>query len=163
RIVECDLNGAMKRTIGAGEPGLVDGDVTSARFNGPEGLTVAGTLVFVADTENHAIRQVDLNSGRVETIAGVGEQAHGITSGGPAKRTPLNSPWDVAVWNDRLLIAMAGCHQIWQLHLTGGKIIRFAGSGRENIVDGPLDEAQFAQPSGLALDEDEGILYVADS
>ncbi len=163
RIVESDLNGNVKRIIGNGDPGLTDGDAGASRFNSPEGLAVAGELLFVADTENHAIRRVDLKSGRVKTLAGTGEQAHGFHEGGAAQRTPLNSPWDVVVWNDRLLIAMAGFHQIWQLDLKEGTVSPFAGSGRENIVDGPRDDAQFAQPSGLALDAEEEVLYVADS
>ena len=39
----------------------------------------------------------------------------------------------------------------------------WVGSGRENIVDGPADEAQLAQPSGLALEQAASTLYVADS
>jgi hypothetical protein len=56
---------------------------------------------------------------------------------------------------------MAGLHQIWAYHLQTGKIGPFAGSGYENIVDGSFGEAQFAQPSGLAIFKN--YLFVADS
>jgi hypothetical protein len=56
---------------------------------------------------------------------------------------------------------MAGLHQIWAYHLQTGKVGPFAGSGYENIVDGSLGEAQFAQPSGLAIFGN--YLFVADS
>ena len=56
---------------------------------------------------------------------------------------------------------MAGPHQIWKLDIVGGVVSVFAGSGRENIVDGPAATANFAQPSGLATDGEN--LFVADS
>jgi hypothetical protein len=56
---------------------------------------------------------------------------------------------------------MAGPHQIWQLDLNKNEVSTFAGSGREARRDGPLLEAGFAQPSGLATDGKT--LYVADS
>jgi DNA-binding beta-propeller fold protein YncE len=62
---------------------------------------------------------------------------------------------------DNLYIAMAGNHQIWVLDLAKRQLAPFAGSGKENIEDGPLDQAAFAQPSGLATDGTT--LFVADS
>jgi hypothetical protein len=56
---------------------------------------------------------------------------------------------------------MAGSHQIWRYGLKDGVIRPWAGSGRENLADGPLREANFAQPSGLATDGAR--LFSADS
>jgi hypothetical protein len=56
---------------------------------------------------------------------------------------------------------MAGPHQIWKLDLEKGEVSTFAGSGNEARTDGPLLDAGFAQPSGLATDGK--ILFVADS
>ena len=56
---------------------------------------------------------------------------------------------------------MAGPHQIWKLNIETGKIGVWAGSGHENIQDGDLGTAKFAQPSGLATDGEN--LFVADS
>jgi sugar lactone lactonase YvrE len=56
---------------------------------------------------------------------------------------------------------MAGHHQIWVMDLAKATVSRYAGSGAENIKDGGLADACFAQPSGLA--SDGGTLYVADS
>src|SRR5207302_1938060 len=61
----------------------------------------------------------------------------------------------------KLYIAMAGHHQIWTLDVVKERVDPFAGSGREDIDDGPLDKAEFAQPSGLATDGKT--LWVADS
>jgi hypothetical protein len=120
----------------------------------------------VADTENHAIRAVDLKSRTVMTVAGNGQQAQRDPRDrhlGPGKTTALNSPWDLAhVHGSRVIyIAMAGPHQIWKLDLATDQVGVFAGSGVENIVDGPPETAAFAQPSGLATDGNH--LFVADS
>ena len=53
---------------GTGQAGRVDGPAKSARFYEPGGLSVAGDWIYVADTNNHAIRRVRLADGRVETI-----------------------------------------------------------------------------------------------
>lgn len=59
-----------------------------------------------------------------------------------------------------MFVAMAGNHQIWTLDLKTNNIEPYAGDGHENIKDGPLFAARFAQPSGLA--SDGKYLYVAD-
>src|SRR5439155_1339475 len=75
----------------------------------------------------------------------------------------LNSPWDLVAFGEHLYVAMAGFHQVWRIDLAGREALAWAGSGHEGIADGPLDEARLAQPSGLALDPGEAVLYVADS
>src|SRR5205085_272485 len=56
---------------------------------------------------------------------------------------------------------MAGSHQLWTLDLNKAELAPYAGDGREQLENGPLSEAAFAQPSGLA--GDGNTLYVADS
>ncbi len=75
----------------------------------------------------------------------------------------MNSPWDVIpIPGTKILaIAMAGPHQIWRYDIAKGTIAHWAGSGHENIQDGTLTSARFAQPSGLATDGQH--LFVADS
>ncbi len=161
RILACGLDGTIKGAIGSGEPGLEDGTGETASFQQPQGMAVRGRTLYVADTENHAIRSADLDTGRVRTLAGTGEQAHGLSRGGPARSTPLSSPWDLALVDGRLIIAMAGIHQLWELDPGSGEVRPFAGTGREGLKDGSLEDAWFAQSSGLALAD--GHLYVADS
>src|ERR1700737_3936998 len=121
----------------------------------------SGSTLYVADTENHAIRSIDLKSGVVTTLAGTGEQALQPGTGGPGRSTPLSSPWDLALMDRVLYIAMAGTHQIWALDLDHRTVAPFAGTGREGLLDGPKAEAWFAQSSGLTILD--GHLYVADS
>jgi DNA-binding beta-propeller fold protein YncE len=161
RLVVASLDGSIHRTIGSGEPGLVDGSAEQAAFQQPQGMALDGMVLYVADTENHAIRAVDLESAEVRTVAGSGAQALQVGPGGPARTTPLSSPWDLALDGGTLYIAMAGTHQIWSLDLDRDIITPFAGTGREGLRDGPASEAWFAQSSGLALTD--GHLYIADS
>ncbi len=164
RIVVSTLAGEVQHIIGTGKPGLKDGSFSEAQFFAPQGMTLdtENQLLYVADTENHCLRQVDLNSQQVKTIAGTGEQSHHIRPhSGKALETALNSPWDVEKVGDRLIIAMAGSHQIWEMPLETGLVRTYVGTGREACIDGSLEEAAFAQPSGLTSDGRE--LYVADS
>jgi DNA-binding beta-propeller fold protein YncE len=161
RIVSVGFDGAIRRSYGSGEPGLADGPADRAAFQQPQGMARSGSTLFVADTENHAIRSIDLESGMVTTLAGTGEQAVHAGAGGPGPSTPLSSPWDLALADRILYIAMAGSHQLWALDLDHGTVAPFAGTGREGLLDGPKDDAWFAQSSGLALLG--GHLYVADS
>lgn len=163
RIVKTDLKGAAPQVIGSGSAGLVDGDYGKAEFNRPQGMCLVGDTLYVADTENHALRAVDLKAKKVSTVAGTGQQSHRNSGGGSGKTTSLNSPWDVVLEHgtESLAIAMAGSHQIWRYDIASGNVSVWAGTGRENILDGPVLHAQFAQPSGLATDGHH--LFVADS
>lgn len=155
RIIVADIDGNVSQVIGGSEAGFQDGAASEAKFNQPQGVEIDGDYVFVADNENHALRRIDLNDGSVTTIAGTGEQARMMPSGEPAIRTALSSPWDVAVHDRDLYIAMAGIHQIWRMPLgdhagEGSYVGPWGGSGREGIVDGPRMQSELAQVSGLA-------------
>jgi thiol-disulfide isomerase/thioredoxin len=162
RIVITDLNGKKIAIAGAGEPGLKDGPFDSAQFKDPQGLALDGNVLFVADRKNHSIRALDLARQTVTTIAGTGSQGRDSRSGsGQGAAVSLNSPWDLLRIGRVLYIAMAGHHQIWTLNLDTKVVSAYAGDGRENIADGALSRAEFAQPSGLTTDGQR--LYVADS
>lgn len=166
RIIQTNLDGKDSVTIGSGGEGLKDGGYDVATFNRPQGMCLEGETLYVADTENHAIRAVDLKAKRVRTLAGTGTQSTRnplARYSGEAKTSAISSPWDVIQLpgSRDLYIAMAGPHQIWKLDLESNQIGVWAGSGYENIADGSLASARFAQPSGLATDGKH--LFVADS
>lgn len=171
RIVVARLDGEVQAVIGDGEPGLRDGDWSEARFRSPQGMALLADRLLVADTENHAIREIDFATKTVRTVAGTGTQRRRppVMRMGPALQTELSSPWDLCVVGDWVYIAMAGCHQIWRMDAALTRIGPYAGNAREDIVDGPLlppspyalGFASFAQPSGLATDGEW--LFVADS
>lgn len=160
RILLVDLNGRIKHVVGSGEEGLADGTFDGAKFFRPQGVLWHDSKIYVADTENHALREVSLGNNSVKTVAGTGKQGHRLEEGKGAS-VMLSSPWDLALKDDMLYIAMAGTHQIWYYDAKEEEMKHYAGSGYENIVDGQLKRAQFAQPSGLSIDGK--FLYVADS
>ena len=161
QLVVATHDGRVIDRIGAGGAGNDDGGFESARFHTPQGLTVADDKLWVADTGNHLIRVVDVASREVTTAAGTGEQCMWREDGGRAVAVALNSPWDLAAVGPLLFIAMAGSHQVWMLDRAHGVLWPYAGSGQEARIDGTIEEAAFAQPSGLAVGADT--LYVADA
>ncbi|MFE6893835.1 NHL domain-containing thioredoxin family protein [Streptomyces sp. NPDC057694] len=159
QLVELAADGeSVVRRIGSGERGF-----GPESFNEPQGLALLdGDTVVVADTVNHALRAVDLTTGAISTLAGTGKQWwQGSPTSGPARETDLSSPWDVAVFGEKVWIAMAGVHQLWTYDPERETAAVAAGTTNEGLVDGPGAEAWFAQPSGLAATEER--LWVADS
>jgi thiol-disulfide isomerase/thioredoxin len=150
----------VQDVIGSGEEGLRDGDFQAAQFFRPQGLTLVGDTLYVADTENNAIRAVDLTARTVTTVAGTGKQGFNYDDSGPGLQMDLSSPWDLVAYDGKLYIAMAGTHQIWVYDIASGEIGPYAGSGREGLVDGKLREASMNQPSGITTDGT--VLYFTD-
>ena len=152
------------RRFGSGRRGFVDGKAAEASFSEPQGVLLLGDdTALVADTVNHALRAIDLATGEVTTVAGTGRQwSQGSADRGPAREVDLSSPWDLAVVGGRVLIAMAGIHQLWEYDPAAGTVGAVAGTTNEGLVDGPMAEAWFSQPSGLAVDAG-GRVWIADS
>jgi thiol-disulfide isomerase/thioredoxin/sugar lactone lactonase YvrE len=152
----------LLRRIGSGERGLVDGSPGEARFSEPNGLCLlpsdvaqlCGYDAVVADTANHALRGVRLDSGQVRTVAGTGRQwMRGDDT------SHLSSPWDVCWFGGRVAVAMAGVHQIWDFDPLTGSVAVVAGTTSEGLVDGDASQAWLAQTSGLAA-EGETLWFV---
>jgi thiol-disulfide isomerase/thioredoxin len=162
RMVITDQSGKIRKMIGSGEAGFLDGDVDSASFRSPQGMALSpdGMTLMVADTGNHAVRAIDLASGEVSTVAGTGVQGYD-REGGVVPDVALASPWDLVWRGDELWIAMAGSHQVWAYRPETNRIDPVAGTSAESIHDGPLLEATFAQPSGITTLD--GVVYLADS
>ena len=167
RVVIFSLNDFQTLdTIGSGTLGLDDGGFEEATFHHPQGMALAGDRLgdrlFVADTENHALREINLTTRQVVTVAGDGTQNPEFDAlPGDARERPLNSPWDLEWAHGVLFVAMAGSHQIWGYDPQNGILAGHAGSGREDHLDGPLLAAALAQPSGLS--SDGNVLFIADS
>ncbi|BCW68660.1 hypothetical protein NicSoilB4_34230 [Arthrobacter sp. NicSoilB4] len=188
RLVELSTDfQTVLATYGSGDKGHADGNAATARFNEPQGLVLlpvdvaaeTGYDVVIADSVNHRLRGLSLAGGTVSTLAGNGVQR--LLETGPARvdeegaaygsrleadplRVSLSSPWDV-VWSTKLnavVVAMAGVHQIFSFDPRSGAVSIIAGNGLEGLLDGPAEEAWFAQSSGLAEDAD-GNIWVADS
>lgn len=167
RVLVLDRSGKVRHTIGSGLRGWSDGSFTAATFDDPQGIAAApdGNTLYLADTRNHVVRKLDLKARTVETIAGTGALGEDPLDDDlkPARDRALRSPWDLALTPDhkRLIIALAGSHQLAVLDLATLKIRRLSGSGRETLADGAAERAAFSQPSGISVVG--GAIYVADS
>ncbi|MFA7275812.1 MAG: thioredoxin-like domain-containing protein [Pseudobdellovibrionaceae bacterium] len=167
RIIGITADGKITAVIGAGVRGLKDGDFKTAQFNAPRGMDVQGDIMLVADTGNHALREVNLKTGQVTTLAGDGTRGSDYTvQDKKAGDVQLASPWDVKFDPDpahhRAVIAMAGLHQLWSYDLVKNTLSVIAGSGYEGLSDGVANDAKLAQPSALSFGKD-GTLYFADA
>jgi thiol-disulfide isomerase/thioredoxin len=164
-LVELAADGeTVLRRIGAGARGLLDGGPEVAQFSEPQGLCLlpddlrdrVGYDVVVADTVNHALRAVRLADGAVTTLVGTGRQwmqGAGVED--------LSSPWDVAWFDGRVVVAMAGIHQLWSFDPVTGEVAVLAGTTNEGLLDGAPADAWFAQTSGLAVSGDR--LWLVES
>jgi DNA-binding beta-propeller fold protein YncE len=61
-------SGRVTTFAGTGEAGHADGPKQRAQFYEPGGLSASDGMLFVADTNNHAIRRIDLATGQVDTL-----------------------------------------------------------------------------------------------
>lgn len=163
QIVLLDDKGADIRRFGSGKEGFSDGAEDAATFDHPQGLIATRDAIYVADTGNHAIRKIDLASGNVSTLAGTGHRGTGLGVASAGKSTALASPWDLEQQGQKIYFANAGTHQIGVLNLADNKVALLAGSGAEALQDGTAQSSGFAQPSGLALNDEGSLLYVADA
>jgi thiol-disulfide isomerase/thioredoxin len=160
-------------TIGSGTRGTDDGSFETASFAEPYGARFldeelankVGAHLLIADTANHLIRAVNLESKKVFTIAGTGSQwMQKDQTEGPALQINISTPWDIEVHEGQLLIAMAGEHRIWKYDFENKTLGIFAGTTNEGMVDGLNSEAWFAQPSALVASKSTpGKVWIIDA
>ena len=68
-----NFEGRIISIIGNTKAGFKDGNYSEARFFEPQGMSLSGSKLYVADRANHAVRLVDLTKQKVATVAGTGE------------------------------------------------------------------------------------------
>ena len=101
-VFKLDLKtGIWHHIAGSGKKGFSGdgGDPLKATFNGPKGIAVGPKgNVFVVDTENQAIRKIDLKNNVITTIAGQGpEHRGGAGDGGPATQSEMDRPHGICI------------------------------------------------------------------
>ena len=150
RVLECAWDsGQIAATVLAEHGGFVE----------PRGLAVLGGGPYVADRAGHSVWRLD--GAERERVAGTGELGRGGIEPGPGHMVDLRSPWGLATAGGRLVVTMAGTHQLWWLDPAGGELSLLAGTGAESLRDGPPASALLAQPTGVAPTPD-GSLAFAD-
>ena len=159
--------GIVKVLAGTGTYGDVDGPALSAEFADPRGIALDAplNLLFIADRDNNVIRELNLATGQVSTVAGTGTYGDGGT-GIPATSAALASPTAVAVSTNGLNVYIADTFNnvVRQVNLTTRIITTIAGTGTAGFGGdgGPALSAELFDPSGLAVDS-SGDVYIADS
>jgi sugar lactone lactonase YvrE len=155
-------NGAVETLVGNGVPGFADGLGPNVRFNTPTGLALSldGQFLYVADTNNHRVRRIDLATNRVSTLAGSG--ISGMVDGPPGE-SAFNQPIGLAVDSDgTLYVSEVSNNDVRRVDLLGN-VTTLAGTGSNKFRDGAGAIARFSQPRGLAIDRQRGLLYVVDT
>ena len=149
-----------------GEPGY-DGDggpAVKAHLRQPHSLAFddAGAM-YIADIGNHRIRRVDPQSGTIETIAGSGERRL-PQDGAVAKTSPILGPRALFVVGPTLWIALREGNAVWRMDLKTGTLHHVSGTGKKGfaVAEGPMKDAQYDGPKGIAVGPD-GLVYVVDS
>jgi hypothetical protein len=156
RLAPDGVRATIELVVGRGEPGFDDG--VDGTFNAPQGLVFHGDLLYIADSENHAVRAVELSTGAIHTVAGTGRQ---LRTRADQQAGAMSSPWDVTMVHGTLYIAMAGIHQLWSLDPRTRTPRVHSGTFREDIADGRNDSAALAQPMGITSDAHR--LYFVDA
>ena len=132
----------------AGNSGSADGLGSQGRFNHPSGVAVDGTgNLYVADTENHTIRQI-LPSGMVNTVAGSAGNSGGADGTGSAAR--FDSPSDLAVDSSgNVYVADTDNFTIREVVPSTGAVTTLAGlAGTSGSADGLGSAVRFFHPAG---------------
>ena len=158
RILQITPDGTVS-TLAGGTQGSLDGNGTAAQFNVPCGLVFApwGTL-YVADRDNHRIRQINTKTGDVTTLAGSTQGF--LDAGGTAAQ--FNAPAAVAAdYTGIVYVADAGNARIRRI-AWDGTVTTLAGNGTPGFANGPASTAEFMTPKGIAVDP-AGWLYVSDT
>lgn len=162
RILECNHDGRVIRQIGSGTPAYLDGKFGEAAFQDPQGMALIKDMLYVADRGNHCVRRVHMITGEVDTVAGNGVHGRPPTQDyTEPTQVSLNSPWGLVAAGEKLLISMAGQHQIWALDLGRKRLNLYSGTGKIGRDDGDGMFATFAKPTGLSYANQ--VLYVADA
>ena len=164
-IREIDTKAGTVSTL-VGVFGLVaggtDGVGPKATFNAPSGLAYANGQLYVADTENHAIRKIDVATATSTTIAGQIGAIGAVDATGTAAR--FREPEGLALdASGNLYIGDTDNNTIRMMSLATGAVTTIAGTaGMAGTTDGVGAAARFNKPKALTLDG-MGNAFVIDS
>jgi len=156
-------SGVVTTLAGSGIAGFVNGNGTSAQFDGPLGITMdnLNSVIYVSDTKNNVIRKITL-SGDVTTFAGSGIQGFADGSSTTAK---FHLPNKLVVDNIGSTIYVADNYRIRKIDTFTGNVTTLAGSGQSGHTDGQGSSAKFGSLGGITFDTRtayDKFIYVSD-
>lgn len=153
--------GVVTTLAGSAEnPGKADGIGTAATFNYPWGITTDGVNLYVTDDNNATIRQIEISTGVVTTLAGtVGFTGH---TDGTGTTASFYNPYGITTDGTNLYVADSYNNAIRKIVISSGVVSTLAGMvGKYGNTDGVGTAATFYRPSGITTDGTN--LYVADN
>ncbi|MFA6552811.1 MAG: hypothetical protein WCT27_00045 [Patescibacteria group bacterium] len=156
-------DGQTSLVAGSGVAGFANGIGAAAKFNRPFGITIdsTGTNLYVADSNNHAIRKIVIATGQVTTVAGTGAAGYREAIGTQAV---LSYPEYVKMGSDGLLyVTDTGSMRIRLVDPATGLTKLIAGSGQRGFTNGGRTVVEFNNPKGLVPDVTGNALYLADT
>jgi sugar lactone lactonase YvrE len=158
RIRKISPAGVVSTIAGNGIVGFLDSNASVAEFNEPSSVAVdLQGNIYVADLSNNRIRKISV-TGMVTTLAGNGIPGF---ADGPGNNAEFNGPYSMVVDSrGNLYVADTGNNRIRKI-TPSGLVSTIAGNGMAGYSDGPLTQASFHTPTGVAIDS-KGNLYVAD-
>jgi hypothetical protein len=165
RKVTSVLSGGDVTTLaGDGTPGYIDNTSgASARFSSPVALASIGSFLFVSDTGNHVIREVNTtNLGFTTTLAG-SPQIPGFADG-TGSLAGFDSPEGIAsdgLPTPSLYVADTGNHVVRLVTLVGSVTTVAGNPPQAGSANGTGAAARFRAPAGVALIGDD--VFVADT
>jgi hypothetical protein len=141
------------------------GSAWLAELNHPEGIAISpsGNL-YISDSGNHVVREVNLQYRMISTVAGTGAQGNS-GNGGLATSATLGSPAGLTFdGNGNLYIADNYYNVIRRVDATTGDITLAVGDGTAGFAGdgGPASAAEIWGATGVASDT-AGDLFIADS
>ena len=105
-------------------PGAEDGTGSAARFNAPGSITTDGTYLFVADTGNNTVRQLNIATGAVSTLAGTAGVAGAADGSGAA--ASFNAPGGITTDGTDLYLSDTGNNMIRKINIATGSVSTLA-------------------------------------
>jgi DNA-binding beta-propeller fold protein YncE len=158
--------GTISTIAGTGQAGYGGdgGPAVRAQFRQPHSIVLDGRGgLYVADIGNHRIRRIDLETGRIESVAGTGDKQLPV-DGQIAKDRPMLGPRALFIDGDRMWIALREGHSIWRMSLSDGRLKHIAGTGVRGYTGdgGPALQATFDGPKGIAVGP-TGDVFVVDT
>ncbi|MBI5420475.1 MAG: hypothetical protein HZA60_10330 [Deltaproteobacteria bacterium] len=165
KIRAVTFSGSTSTFAGSGASGSGNGLGTAAEFSSPEGVTVlAGgtTTIYVADTGNHTIRQIDPVGavGNVTTLAGLAGTSGSTDNTGANAR--FSSPSGIANDGATIFVGDTGNHTIRSVTQSGVVTTPAGLAGTPGSADGTGSVARFNSPKGIGMLAGSGFLFVAD-
>jgi streptogramin lyase len=153
--------GKINTVVGTGRRGYNgdEGATNNIQLSSPHSIALDGdSHLYVADTGNHRIRRVDLQHGRIETIAGTGAKTL-PRPGQRAKGNPIVGPRALFIDGRILWIVLREGHSVWKMDLDRGVLWHVAGTGEPGYSGdgGPALKATFNGPKGIAVGGDGNV------